>query len=265
MFRKVLVGYLNAERGVDALALGRKVAVACDAAMEVTTVPAPDGEDLGQVARARGADLLVLGSSQRAGLGRVVPGATVDHLLASPPCAIAVAPAGFGRPGAGEPYWRPLDGSGDDSGMRVIGVGYDGSPAAGAALELATELALRNRSSLRVYTVAAKHPNRAEDAGIPFSADGRSEAEFMRDELQKAVRDLPPEVRALPVFLRGFEAEQLTQASALGVDLLVLGSRPGGTMRRRLHRSVSNPVLAASRCPVLIVPAAVAMEVAAPA
>ena len=265
MFRKVLVGYLDADHGVDALALGRKLARACNAPMEVATAPAADGEDLAAIARAHGADLLVLGPSHRAGLGRVVPGATVDRLLADPPCAIAVAPPGFGRPAAEAPHWRPLDGEGEDPGMRVIGVGYDTSPVATAALEVASELALRNSSSLRVYTVAPKYPNQATAAGVPLNSSGPSETAILRDELEKAVRGLPPEVRALPVFLRGFEADQLTKAAGLGVDLLVLGSRPGGPVKRRLHKSVSNLVLMTSKCPVLIVPATVAAKVASPA
>lgn len=263
MFRKVLVGFLDSEHGVDALALGRKLATACSAPMAVATAPADDGDDLGQVVRSHGADLLVLGSSHRAGLGRVVPGATIDHLLADPPCAIAVAPPGFGRPD-GEPRWRPLDGNGDDTGMRVIGVGFDGSPAAATALEIATQMALRNHSSLRVYTVARKAAQTTRTHDPALEAGAVREADLMRDNLEQAVRDLPSEVRALPVLLRGFEDDQLVKASALGVDLLVLGSRPGGPVRRRLHRSVSNIVLSRAKCPVLIIPTTVAAAVATP-
>lgn len=265
MFRKVLVGYLDAERGVDALALGRILTSACGGTMEVATAPGPDGEGLGRIARSRGADLLVLGSSNRAGIGKVIPGSTVDRLLADPPCAIAVAPPGFGQPADGKSGWQPLDGNGDDSGMRVIGVGYDASEASGIALDVATQLALRNSSSLRVYTVAPQYPNQAVAAGIPLTPGGPSEVEVLRDALQRAVHELPPEVRALPVFLRGFEADQLDKATMLGVDLLVLGARPGGPMRRHLHRSVSNLVLNTTRCPVLIIPASVAAAVSAPA
>jgi nucleotide-binding universal stress UspA family protein len=39
--------------------------------------------------------MLVLGSSRRDRLGRVLPGAVTDRLLRGAPCAVAVAPKGF--------------------------------------------------------------------------------------------------------------------------------------------------------------------------
>lgn len=256
MFRKILVGYVGGERGAEALALGRSLSSASGAPMDVVTVET-GGEDLAEVARSRGSDLVVLGSSHRSGLGRTIPGATVERLLGAAPGAVAVAPARFGEPARGESEWRPLDGHGTDAGMRVIGVGYDGSPASRRALETATELALRNRSALRVYTVARK-VNQRFPAEEPTQVPGAPrESDALRAELEEAVRELPPEVRALPVFLRGFEADELIAAAKLGVDLLVIGCRPGGRLRRRFHNSVSGVVAAACKCPVLIVPIAV--------
>ncbi|MGD9736018.1 MAG: universal stress protein [Solirubrobacterales bacterium] len=258
MFRKILVGYLEGDHGADALALGRRLSLACKAPLEVATAPGPEGRSLGQIVRAHGADLLVLGSTHRVGLGRVVPGATAEQVLGEAPCAVAVAPDGFGRTDGGESRWRPLDGDDEDSGMRVIGVGFNGSTASRHALEVATELALRNGASLRVYTVVRKFANLMPSEQSAKTPVAGSEVEAMRTLLNEAVRELPPEVRALPVFLRGFEADELVRAANLGVDLLLLGSRPGGPLRRHLHKSVSSAVLTAARCPLLIVPTGVA-------
>ncbi|HWA54726.1 MAG TPA: universal stress protein [Solirubrobacterales bacterium] len=254
MFSRILVGYLDNEQGHDALELGRILAQAGGADLLVFTASTENGGGLSELARSEGADLVVLGSTHRGSLGRVVPGATVGHLLGEAPCAVAVAPPGFGRRNDGDLGWRPLSGDTDDAGMRVIGVGFDGSTAAQGALDLATELALKAGAALRVYAVARKYatPPGADASGhVPGIP---SEAEVLREQLHEAVACLPTEVRALPVFMRGAAAFELTRAIELGVDLLVLGSRPGGPMRRALHASVSSAVLLEARCPVLISP-----------
>ena len=82
-------------------------------------------------------------------------------------------------------------------------------------------------------------------------------AEVLQEQLHDAVAELPAEARALPVFLSGFPATELIAATEDGVDLMVIGSRPGGPVRRALSRSLSNAILADGRCPVLITPTAV--------
>jgi len=264
MFEKILVGYLDGEHGTEALALGQSLSYATGAPIELATVEA-GADDLAELARGRGADLIVLGSSHRSGFGRTVPGSTAERLLADAPCAIAVAPPKFGQLAPGEPDWRPLDGRGEDSGMRVIGVGYDGSPTSRRALEVATELAQANSAALRVFTVASRLASHTPVGDNPYAEGVPSQSDALREELHKAVRELPSEVRALPVLVRGFEADELLKVAGLGVDLLVLGSRPGGPLRRRLRRSVTSVVLSRAKCPVLVVPTMVVAEVAAPA
>jgi len=253
MYGRVLVGYTDTEQGRDALALGQALARANGAEMEIVTARAAQGETLAGLALAHQAEVVVLGSTHHGPVGRVFPGATVERLLGESPCAVAVAPPGFGLTAAAESGWRPLSGGTEDIGMRVIGVGYDGSEAAAAALRIAAELAQHNGASLRVYTVARQYPAlgsaHAQSAGVP------SEAQALRELLQEAVATLPVEVRALPVFCRGLSvADELVEAVKLGVDLLVLGCRRGGPVRRRLHHSVTNAVLQTVGCPVLISP-----------
>lgn len=255
MYGKILVGFTDNERGRDALALGRALSRACGAELVAATAETGEGEGLGDLVRAHGADLVVLGSTHRGPVGRVVPGATVERLLGDPPCAVAVAPPGFAHrtDGAG---WRPLVGEGDDAGLRVIGVGFDGSEASRAALATATELALPNGAALRVYAIAPKVPQvpGAEAQPQPRAAGHQSAAEYLRELLHEAVGSLPSEARALPVFERDFPAEALIKASRVGVDLLVLGSRSGGPVRRLLHHSVTSAVMQRSECPVLVAP-----------
>lgn len=259
MYRKIIIGYQDTEQGRDALELGHTLAQASGAEMLVATVPTEGGKDLAELARSEEADLLVLGSTHRGSVGRVLPGATAYRLLgeAEAPCAVAVAPPGFGTPSDGDSGWRPLSGDVEDVGMRVVGVGYDGSPAAQQALNLAAELAVGNGAALRVYAVALK------DADVPVGVlSGRqtttsTEPEKLRGALHQAVASLPAEARALPVFLRGFPAAELLEAAECGVDLLVLGSESGGPVRRAFVGSVSSTVLERAPCPVLISPSGV--------
>jgi nucleotide-binding universal stress UspA family protein len=256
VYRRILVGYLDSEQGRAALALGRIFTKASGAAMTVVTAPGEDGEDLAQLARSHEADLIVLGCSHRGPLGRVIPGAAVERLLGDAPCAVAVAPPHFGAPADGD-GWQPLGGEGEDIGMRVIGVGYDGSDAALEALHGAADLALANGAALRVYTVARKYPHVPGASGDQRGPGVPTEAEALRGILEDAVRTLPAATRALPVFLRGFPADELIAATRLGVDLLVLGSRRGGPLRRSLHHSVTSTVMQRTTCPVLISPTGV--------
>ena len=257
MYRRILIGYLDTEQGRDALELGTLLARASRAELILTTARTDDGESLAELAQDQNADLVVLGSSHRGPVGRVFPGATVEHLLHGAPCAIAVAPPGFGKHEDGDSGWRPLSGDAEDVGMRVVGVGFDGTRAAAEALKTAVELALPNGAALRVYTVARKYAHVPGGDGDNPGPGVPTEAEVLREMLHEAVADLPSEARALPVFMRGFAAQELVEASDAGVDLMVLGSRSGGPLRRRLHHSVTSTVMQAAKCPVLISPAGV--------
>jgi nucleotide-binding universal stress UspA family protein len=255
VYRRVLVGYIESEPGHDALELGRVLARANGADLIVVTATGEDDGGLAGVARTKEADLVVLGSTGRGPFGRVVPGTTLARLLGQAPCAVAVAPPGFALRDGEERGWKPLGGDREDIGLRVIGVGFDGSGASREALEIGGELAIANGAALRVYTVARKYaalPGADQDGRVPGMP---TEAERMQRELHDAVSHLPAGTRPLPVFLRGDPAAQLIRAIELGVDLLILGTRPGGPLRRALHASVSDAVLAEARCPVLISPA----------
>jgi nucleotide-binding universal stress UspA family protein len=257
MYDKILVGYVDTEQGREALALGRLLASASEADLKVVTAPDDQGHDLAALAQAEEADLVVLGSTHRGPIGRVIPGATVERLLGEPPCAIAVAPPGFGRIPDGDSGWHPLSGDVDDPGLRVIGIAYDGSGASGEALKTALDLALANGAALRVYTVARKFAHVPGATGDERGPGVPTEAEVLRGMLHEAVAALPSEARALPVFMRGFAADKLVDAVDAGVDLLVLGSRAGGPVRRLVHHSVTSEIMRRSACPVLIAPSGV--------
>jgi nucleotide-binding universal stress UspA family protein len=251
VFSKILVGVRKEGADPEAVALGERLALASGG--EARAVTAADADGLTELARSDEADLIVLGPTHREGFARLFPGATVDRLAKEPACALAVAPRGFGQAHT-DGEWHPLEGDGADAGLRVVGVGFDGSPSSRAALDLATELAVANRATIRVYAVAHRLGALSPDATSASASPAEAELEALRGALHEAAAALPDETRALPVLLRGAPARELVDAVKAGVDLLVLGSRGGGPVWRAFHGSVSAAVLDAAPCPVLIVP-----------
>ena len=174
---------------------------------------------------------VVLGSTHRAGFGRILPGSVADRALPGATCMIAVAPRGLA---AGDPDL-------DRSDLLVLAAGFDGRPESRAALAAAESLALGAGATLRVIAV---------------SAEGMTKAALSQldDQLQDAVRDLPAEIRALPVRPRGIPAEELVGQAEQGVDLLVLGSRGEGMLRRLALGTTTGELMRSAPCPLLLVP-----------
>src|SRR3954470_4019843 len=82
---------------------------------------ASPAEGLDSEAVRTGAALIVLGSTHRGTLGRIVPGSVAENLLHGSPCAVAVAPARYA-------------GSAPEH-IAVVAGAYDGSPASRAGVD----------------------------------------------------------------------------------------------------------------------------------
>jgi nucleotide-binding universal stress UspA family protein len=198
---------------------------------------------LQDLAETENADLIIVGSSHRGRVGRVLMGTVSDRLFAGAPCAVAIAPRGFS------------DRSDDD--MRVIGVAFDGSPDSRAALEEAARLGEATNATLRVFAVAQSSLYFGYPP-IPTTFDHeeafRSMKEHLENELAKALESLPRELRASGHVLSGDAAELLASKAEEGMDLLVAGSRGYGPARRVLIGSVSSKLARSAPCPLLVVP-----------
>lgn len=103
---------------------------------------------LHEVAEDERADVIVLGSTHRHGLGRVVPGSVAERLLHGAPCAVLVAPSGFADRKRFE--------------IRSIGVGYDGRTEASHARAVADALAADLKAELTTITVGEGEGDPAE-------------------------------------------------------------------------------------------------------
>src|SRR3954454_6545387 len=77
-----------------------------------------------EAAESEDAGLLVVGSTRRGTVGRILPGSTAERLLHGAPCAIAVVPRD----------WRPR------GGVDTVGVAYVDTPEGQAALRSAHAL-----------------------------------------------------------------------------------------------------------------------------
>jgi nucleotide-binding universal stress UspA family protein len=178
---------------------------------------------LHRVAEREGIDVIVVGSAHHGRAGRVLAGDVAASTLHHSPCPVAVAPRGFAAAA------RPL---------RTIGVAYDGSPEASAALDLARALA--QACDARVHIVAVVAPT---DVSEPLT-----EAQALVDAAEAEIGE-----RATGVVLVGRADEQLVGA-ADELDLLVAGSRGYGPVRRLLLGSTSIALVRAAGCPVLVLP-----------
>ena len=98
------------------------------------------GRGLHELAESLGSDLLVVGSSVRGLLGRVMVGDDTRAALDGAPCPVAVAPAGYAE---------------HPNTIGRIGVGYDGSSDSVRALDLARTLAHELDASLAALEVVA--------------------------------------------------------------------------------------------------------------
>jgi nucleotide-binding universal stress UspA family protein len=142
--------------------------------------------------------------------------------------------------------------------MPGIVVGVDGSPNSESALDWAMRQASAVHSPLTV--IAVHEVAKSYWGGIPVvgPADAplleklRQAAEEMTQKAARRLGDAPPpsvKVHAVD----GFVVKELVDASQ-DADLVVVGTRSGGSLARLVMGSVSSEVVQHSACPVVIVP-----------
>jgi nucleotide-binding universal stress UspA family protein len=185
---------------------------------------------------------IVLGSTHKGGFGRVLPGGTLERLLGGAPCALAVAPRGYaGQAGSGPVATEDL---------RVLEVGFDGSPGSAAALELAGTIAGGAGATLRVIAVG-RPPLPPSAEGVPAPTVPGAD---LQSRLHDAVAALDPRLRALPIYEHGDPAFRLLDRADEGVDMLVVGSSNTGRLGTVVLGSTSRTLIENAPCPVVLAP-----------
>ena len=208
------------------------LAIVPDASVELMPVLDPAvAHGLHDLARTQDASLIVLGSSHHSGAGRVLLGGTVEQVVNGAPCPVAVAPPHFND----DPAIAP----------RLIGVAWDGTAPAKAALALAADLAGVAGYGLLVINV---HPT------LAHRPIGRLRGDL--DDGVALARELAPaEIEVTGTQRSGDPAGELIATTTEEVGLLVVGSRAHGPLARVLLGSVSGHVTRSAHAPVLVVPA----------
>jgi nucleotide-binding universal stress UspA family protein len=194
--------------------------------------PRPVGRGLHELADREQADLLVVGSTRHALLGRVLMGDDCRAALNGAPCALGVAPRGYAL--------APQS-------LRRLGVGYDSSAEGEAALAAARELASAHESQIKAFWVVSLEEIR-EDKPIP--ADWPSAV----DELIARHAESLAQVEGVEgIVTYGGPREELVQVGK-ELDLLIVGSGGYGPVGRLFHGGVSRYLARHATCPLLVLP-----------
>jgi nucleotide-binding universal stress UspA family protein len=186
------------------------------------------------------APLIVLGSTHRSGVGRVVPGATADAVIQAAPCPVAVVPARYAQ-GAGR---RPFG---------LIAAAVDGGPDTERIARVAGRVAARADAALRLITVAEVPggPEPMSAGTIGYVTIANASRDCASDALDRAVRaagaDVTVERRVAGGRVGGAVAKLSEDA-----DLLVIGSRGHGALRRVAAGTHTGRILHAASRPVLV-------------
>jgi nucleotide-binding universal stress UspA family protein len=245
---------LDAERALHRV--GALIERAPGAPVPFTTRAAPatgfPARALHDLAEGEGASLLVIGSSLRGQVGRVLPGAVTDRLLHGAPCPVAVAPAGFSLQDAAEA-------------PRLVGVAFTDTPDGYAALATACTIAARAHGLVRVLTVAEPSDGLVTDAldDLARADVARARHEAAEGVLRRGLDAVPAGRSAGGEILSGHPADALAATSG-DLELLVCGSRGYGPIRTLLLGGTSHALVRKAACPVLVVPPGSPVAVADP-
>jgi len=223
-------GLVREEREASHELLEQERGAADVKAQLISIVSMSPGRGLHEQAEEQNADLIVVGSCGHGALGRAMLGDDTRAALNGAPCAVAVAPLGYagGRPS-----------------ITKVGVAYNSSPESEAALVMARALAAPTHAEVHALDVVSI-PTVAY-TGIMPPAIGES-IDVMLQEATSRMSKLP-DVEGRAVY--GLAGEEL---AAFGdqVDLLVVGSRGYGPVKRLVLGSTSNYLERHARCPLLV-------------
>lgn len=281
---KTLIGYDPEHGGVDALALGQRLAGVLGGAIDVVSVlPWPrylaDSEDLQREVDAELERPFAVAREQLAdaelttrGIAHPSPAQVLTAIADDEDVAVIVIGSahrsevgrtllgsvgqslahGVSRPIAIAPRGY-VDAAADK--LDRVAVAYDGSPESAVALETAAAIALRSGAELTILTVA-DYPRYTRAAAWSLLTEGEihdRERAHGQELVDAAIAGLPEGVTAAGRVLTGDPARELTAASA-DYDLIVAGSRSFGPVRRVLLGSTTRRLLGEASCPVLVMP-----------
>jgi nucleotide-binding universal stress UspA family protein len=293
MYSDLITGFDGSPSGRDALALTRRLAVASGAHPTVVTVYSSAarsadvvtyGEHGNSLARAEAlleearkalkdipgatftavsetsvaralhrvaddvdAALVVLGSTHRSALGRVLPGTTAEAILRAVPVAVAIAPAGFAEHA--------------DTHFGVVTAAVDGGGDTERVARMAGQIARCSETTLHLVTVLDRPftAGATHAGGLGYATLRDAVREAATDTLERAAQAAGDDIETERHVHEGAVVDELARRSAES-DLLVIGSRRFGPLRRIVLGRVTGGILHAATCPVLVIPLHTAEE-----
>jgi nucleotide-binding universal stress UspA family protein len=200
----------------------------------------PAGE-LHELSEVLDAAAIVVGSSHRGAVGRLLIGDVGAGLLHGSTRPVMIVPRGYdARPGA----------------LRRIGVAVDGSRESKAALEAGIGLARRLGGDVHTITVLEPlhwAPSYQWPGPYPSEELNASRAEWAQKVADRALTAIPEGLIGTSEVMHGPAVATLAGASN-ELDLLVCGSRGYGAARQVLVGSVARGLAHEAACPLLVVP-----------
>jgi nucleotide-binding universal stress UspA family protein len=184
------------------------------------------------------AALIVLGATHRSGLGRVIAGATADAVIHNAPCAVALAPAGYAERAAHRRFG-------------LIAAAVNGGPESERIARVAAGIARRAGAALRLIAVPEVAAMSAGWGGYAMTID--TMRDFAADALERAADTAGPGLAIERRLNEGPVVDGVLHQSE-GADLLVIGSRGYGPLRRVVLGTHSGALMHAASSPVLVVP-----------
>lgn len=194
---------------------------------ERAPVAASAARGLTELAESESADLIVIGSSRHGDAGHIRLERTAGRLLQGAPCAVAIAPGDLR----------------ETTDFRHVGIAFDDSPEARAALAVAYGVAARCGAAVTLFS--------AVDL---LDSDAPAARRRVETALDEAADGAPARVNPRTVLLRGPAGTVIRDACDGVVDLLVTGSRGYGPLQRALAGSVSETLTEGAPHPVVVVP-----------
>lgn len=192
---------------------------------------------LHQMARITGAEVLVVGTSHHGVVGQAMLGTNATRAAHGAPCAVAVAPRGLA-----DADWTP----------REIAVAYNGSDEAKEALQFARRIATSTSAILRLVDVTEPVlTGWGSYIYIPDDTGFREASHRIAEKVLDVAR--PGETTQIRHGLINDELLAVTRE----VDLIVMGSRSYGPVRRTILGSTSDSIIHRADCPVIVVPRSV--------
>ena len=229
-------GTVREEREASKKLLEDECAAASVNAELISIVSGTPGRGLHQQADDQDADLLVVGSCSHSTFGRAMLGDDTRAALNGAPCAVAVASRGYAEQGGRE-----------SNPFANVGVAYNDSPESKGALAVAQELAAPTKAKVHALEVVSLPP--VAYGGLMSPPIG----EFINGMVKEAsdrMKELS-DVDGRAVY--GLAGEELARFGD-ELDILVVGSRSYGPVRRLVSGSTSDYLERHARCSLLVLP-----------